>query len=62
MDMKTPVARAWLNGQNAWVLRERRDERVRFRGYSAATATTATTRGAAQINCAAFGEHELESG
>ena len=32
------------------------------RGYSAATTTTATTRDAAQINCAALGEHELEGG
>ena len=32
------------------------------RGYSAATTTTATTRDAAQIDCAALGEHELEAG
>ncbi|NTY59344.1 hypothetical protein FEG63_07230 [Mycolicibacterium sphagni] len=32
------------------------------RGYSAATATTATTRDAAQINCATLGERELEAG
>ncbi|MCV7366401.1 hypothetical protein H7K09_02810 [Mycolicibacterium duvalii] len=33
----------------------------RRRGYSAAT-TTATTRDAAQIDCAALGEHKLEAG
>jgi hypothetical protein len=32
------------------------------RGYSAATTTTATTRDAAQIYCAALGEHELNAG
>jgi len=32
------------------------------RGYSAATTTTATTRDAAQIDCAALGEHRLEAG
>jgi hypothetical protein len=32
------------------------------RGYSAATATTATTRDAAQIDCAALGEQKLEAG
>jgi hypothetical protein len=32
------------------------------RGYSAATTTTATTRNAAQIDCAALGEHRLEAG
>jgi hypothetical protein len=32
------------------------------RGYSAATTTTATTRGAAQIDCATLGERELEAG
>jgi hypothetical protein len=31
------------------------------RGYSAAT-TTAATRDAAQINCAALGEHGLKAG
>jgi hypothetical protein len=34
----------------------------RRRGYSAATTTTATTRDAAQIDCAALGEHWLEAG
>ncbi|UXA21064.1 hypothetical protein KXD98_22115 [Mycobacterium sp. SMC-4] len=32
-----------------------------WRSYSAAT-TTATTRNAAQIDCAALGEHKLEAG
>jgi hypothetical protein len=32
------------------------------RGYSAATTTTATTRDAAQVDCAALGERELEAG
>ena len=32
------------------------------RGYSAATTTTATTRDAAQIDCAALGEHWLKAG
>jgi hypothetical protein len=40
-------------------LRARREER---RGYSAATTTTATTRDAAQIDCAALGEHGLKAG
>ncbi|RUP32371.1 MAG: hypothetical protein EKK51_10345 [Mycolicibacterium sp.] len=31
-------------------------------GYSAATTTTATTRNAAQIYCAALGEQELAGG
>ncbi|AYJ06389.1 hypothetical protein DBO90_17450 [Mycobacterium avium] len=34
---------------------------TRKRGHSAATATT-TTRGAAQVDCAALGEHGLEAG
>ncbi|MUM30562.1 hypothetical protein FZI93_01290 [Mycobacterium sp. CBMA361] len=34
----------------------------RRRGYSAATTTTATTRDAAQIHCAALGEPQLEAG
>ena len=39
--------------------RARREDR---RGYSAATTTTATTRDAAQIDCAALGEHRLKAG
>jgi len=35
---------------------------ARRRGYSAATTTTATTRDAAQIDCAALGEHRLKAG
>jgi hypothetical protein len=41
------------------LLRERREER---RSYSAAKTTTATTRDAAQIDCAALGEHRLKAG
>jgi hypothetical protein len=32
------------------------------RSYSAAITTTATTRDAAQIDCAALGEHRLKAG
>jgi hypothetical protein len=32
------------------------------RGYSAAMTTTATTRDAAQIDCAALGEQKLKAG
>jgi hypothetical protein len=32
------------------------------RGYSAAATTTATTRDAAQVDCAALGERKLEAG
>ncbi|RAV08590.1 hypothetical protein DQP55_19110 [Mycolicibacterium sp. GF69] len=39
--------------------RVRREE---GRGYSAAATTTARTRDAAQIDCAALGEHRLEAG
>jgi hypothetical protein len=39
-----------------------RAARKKRRGYSAATTTTATTRDAAQINCAALGEHRLKAG
>jgi hypothetical protein len=35
---------------------------VKERGYSAATTTTATTRDAAQIDCAALGEQQLKAG
>jgi hypothetical protein len=35
---------------------------ARKRGYSATTTTTATTRDAAQIDCAALGEQELNAG
>jgi hypothetical protein len=41
-----------------WLLRARREK---ARGYSAAT-TTATARDAAQINCAALSEQELDAG
>jgi hypothetical protein len=41
-----------------WLLRARREK---ARGYSAAT-TTAAARDAAQINCTATGEHELDAG
>jgi len=34
----------------------------RRRGYSAATATTTTTRDAAQIDCATLGEQKLQAG
>lgn len=40
----------------------RRELRRDRRGYSAAATTTETTRNAAQIDCAALGEHELEAG
>jgi hypothetical protein len=59
--VEAPVAGSGLIWQTAGVLLERRNQCQGLRGYSAATATTATTRGAAQIDCAAFGEHELNA-
>jgi hypothetical protein len=47
-----------------WRMRRRRlpeGRSARNCGYSATT-TTATTRDAAQVDCAALGEHELEAG
>jgi len=58
--LKTLVARKKGGGTPRWGS-ESRSERARERGYSAATATT-TTRDAAQIDCAALGEHGLEAG
>jgi hypothetical protein len=46
-------------GHTTWVCSECGSER---RGYSAATTTTATTRNAAQVHCAALGEQLLEAG
>jgi hypothetical protein len=39
-----------------------RAARKKERSYSAATTTTATTRDAAQVDCAALGEHRLKAG
>ena len=64
VDMNVLLLHGWLagmGGQATWRYSRVRREGER-RGYSAATTTTATTRNAAQIDCAALGEHHLEAG
>jgi hypothetical protein len=53
------VVKEGLWGEPRGLLRARREE---GRGYSADSTTTAATRDAAQIDCAALGEHELNAG
>ncbi len=60
MNVLLLLSMGWLEGSSRNGCSERGAKRRR--GYSAATTTTATTRDAAQIDCAALGEHRLKAG
>jgi hypothetical protein len=61
VDMNVLLLHKWAGHEQAtWAAP--RAARENGRGYSAATTTTATTRDAAQIDCAALREHRLKAG
>jgi hypothetical protein len=62
-DLLLLLGMGWREARHIGPLRALTRENVeRARSYSAATTTTATTRDAAQIDCATLGEHELNAG